>query len=320
MRSASKQDGKLTKRKNNSFFYRYIYKYRFLHLLVLPGLIYFVIFKYIPMYGLIIAFKNYKGVGGVAGFFTADNVGLMHFTNFFSSIYFERLLKNTLILSFYKLTIGFLSPILLALLINEIRNTFFKRSVQTITYMPYFLSWVITAGLIKVLLSPDGGPLNTILNYFGKDTIFFVNEIKYFRTILVASDIWKNVGWGSIVYLAAIAGVDTTLYEAAKVDGANKFRQIWNITLPSIKNIISIMLILSIGQILNQNFDQIFNLYSAAVYEVSDVFDTYVYRYGIQGGQYSYTTAVGLFKSVISLILVVISNSIAKKMGSEGMW
>ncbi|HEY5587312.1 MAG TPA: ABC transporter permease subunit [Ruminiclostridium sp.] len=310
------------KKKNNTMkFIAWFYKYRYLNLLALPGIVYFFIFKYLPMYGIIIAFKDYQGVGGVTGFFSAPNVGLLHFRNFFSSYYFWRLLWNTLILSFYKLTIGFVCPIILALLINELRNVAFKRMVQTITYMPYFLSWVVTAGLIMVLLSPSGGPVNTLLGLISHiKPIYFITDSHYFRSILVSSDIWKNVGWGSIIYLAAIAGVSVELYEAATMDGATKMQKIWYITLPAIKEIVAIMFILAIGQILNQNFDQIFNLYSPAVYSVSDVFDTYVYRAGITNGQFSYTTAVGLFKSVIALILVIVSNSVAKKFDTEGLW
>jgi putative aldouronate transport system permease protein len=310
-------------KKRRMSFGQWLYKYRYLHLLVLPGIAYFIIFKYLPMYGIIIAFKDYQGIGGYKGFFSAQWVGLLHFKNFFSSIYFWRLLRNTLILSGYKLTIAFVAPIVLALMINEVGNKFFKRSVQTITYMPYFLSWIVTAGLLMTLFSPSDGPVNIILGrLFGIEPIYFVSDTKYFRGLLVGSDIWKNVGWGSIIYLAAMSNINPELYEAATVDGAQRWQRIWYITLPSIKEIIAVIFILAIGRILDQNFDQIFNLYSPAVYEVADVFDTYVYRVGIrsQQAQFSYATAVGLFKSITSLLLVYISNRIAKKLDTEGLW
>jgi putative aldouronate transport system permease protein len=299
----------------------WLYKYRYLHMLAFPGILYFIVFKYLPMYGIIIAFENYQGIGGLGGFFTAKWVGLTHFQTFFSSVFFWRLLINTLILSVYKLTIAFAAPIILALMINELRNILFKRTVQTITYMPYFFSWVVTAGLIMAILSPDNGPVNVALGkLFGMSPIYFLGNTLYSRAILVISDIWKNMGWGSIIYLAAIVGVSQELYEAAIIDGATKLQRIWYITLPSIKEIIVIMFILSVGRILEVNFDQIFNLYNPAVYSVTDVFDTYIYRAGITGGRYSYTTAIGLFKSVVSLVLVFSTNRMAKKFDAQGLW
>jgi putative aldouronate transport system permease protein len=273
------------------------------------------------MYGTILAFKNYSGVGGFADFIRAPNVGFMHFKNFFSSIYFGRLLGNTLILSGLRLLIVFPAPIILALLINEIQNTIFKRTVQTISYLPYFLSWVVVSGLIMTLLSPDDGPLNSLLQMlFGSEPQYFIAKSRYFRPIIIISDVWKSIGWGSIIYLAAISNVSQEMYEAATMDGARKWHKIFYITLPAISEIIAVMFILQIGRILDQNFDQIFNLYSASIYDVSDVFDTYVYRAGVGQAQYSYATAVGLFKSVVSLFLVWGSNAFSKKLGSEGLW
>ena len=301
--------------------WRNLYKYRWLHLFLLPGVVYYIIFSYVPMYGVLLAFKNFKGSGGYAGIWSAPWVGMAWFRSFFKSIYFPRLLRNTLLLSLYRIVFVFPAPIILALLINEIGNGLFKRTVQTITYMPYFLSWVVAAGLIITLLSPTSGPVNLILSQlFHIQPIYFVTETRYFRTILIVSDIWKGVGWGSIVYLAAITGIDQEMYEAAMIDGATRWQRIWHITLPSLKEIIAIMFILQIGRILNQNFDQIFNLYSEAVYEVGDVFETYVYRSGVIDAKFSYSTAVGLFKSVISLVLVYISNFVAKKLGTSGLW
>ena len=293
----------------------------FLNLMVLPGLLFFLVFKYLPMYGLIIAFKNYKGsTGGFFGIMNAEWVGLQNFITFFESVYFLRVLKNTLLISCYRIIFSFPAPIILALMINEIRGRRVKKAVQTITYMPYFLSWVVVAGLMNILLSPTSGPVNAVLNGFGIESVYFMGDSRYFRSMLVISEIWKNVGYGSIVYLAAISNVDQEQFEAARVDGANKLQQIWYITLPSIKGIIAIMLILSVGRILDDNFEQIFNMYSPAVYDVADVFETYIYRSGIVDGKFSYTAAVGLFKSLISLLLIMTTNKITKKMGEEGLF
>ena len=273
------------------------------------------------MYGLLISFKNYRGgSGGLLGIFNSPWIGFDNFKNLFSSIYFKRIFTNTLIISFYRVVFSFPAPIILAILINEIRNTYFKKIVQTISYMPYFLSWVVVAGLMSILLSPVNGPVNALLNTLGFDSIYFLSSTKYFRSMLVISEIWKNVGYSTIIYLAAITSIDIEQYEAAHVSGANKLQQIYYITLPGISEIIAIILILSVGRILEDNFEQIFNLYSPAVYEVADVFETYIYRTGIVGGQFSYAAAVGLFKSVVSLILVFLANSFAKKMGSRGLF
>lgn len=306
-----------------SFGYRFktfFTKYWMLHLLVLPGLLYFLIFKYIPMYGLIIAFKNYKGAaGGVSAIFASDWVGFRHFVTFLTSTQFPRLMGNTVILSVLRLIFVFPAPILLAILLNEVRQRRFKKVVQTITYMPYFLSWVVVAGLLRILVGIEG-PLNALITALGGESIYFMASADHFRGLLIITEIWKNVGYGTIVYLAAISGIDVEQYEAAQLDGANKFRQIVHITLPSISEIIAIMLILQMGKIMTDNFEQIYTMYSEAVYNVADVFDTYIYRTGIIGSNFSYTTAVGLFKSVISLILILITNRASKKLGSEGLF
>lgn len=295
-------------------------KYRYLHLMIIPGLLFFIVFKYTPMYGLIIAFKHYVGAaGGFQAILDARWVGFKNFEMFFNSMYFTRLLGNTLIISLYRILFFFPMPILLALLMNEIQHTLFKRVVQTVTYMPYFLSWVVVAGLMSILLSPDNGPVNALRQLMGMEPVYFLAQKKYFRTLLVLSEIWKNIGYGSIVYLAAITNVDPTLYEAARVDGAGKLQQIVHVTLPAISEIIAIMLILTVGRVLDDNFDQIFNLYSPATYEVADVFETYIYRTGITEGKFSYTAAVGLFKSAISLTLILVTNRISKKLGSSGI-
>ena len=295
--------------------------YRYLHLMVLPGLAFFLLFKYVPMYGIIIAFKNYKGAaGGFSAIMSAPWIGLKNFEIFFNSLYCERVFKNTIYLSILRLIFSFPAPILLALMINEIRANWFKRTVQTITYMPYFLSWVVVAGLLNTLLSPDNGAINTIIKLAGGQPVYFLTSKQWFRPILIISEIWKNIGYGSIVYLAAITGIDQEQYEAARVDGANKFQQIIHITLPALSEIIAIMLILQIGKMFDDNFDQIFNLYSPSVYEVSDVFETYVYRNGIQQSKFSYSAAVGLVKSVLALAMIVFSNKASKKLGAQGLF
>jgi putative aldouronate transport system permease protein len=272
------------------------------------------------MYGLTIAFKNVSPFDGLRGILSAEWVGLRHFENFVNSYYFWNILRNTLLISLYRLLFGFPLPIILAILFNEVRNVIFKRTVQTISYLPHFISMVVLCGLVTTLLSTDGGFVNGLLVKLGFEPIMFLSDTRYFRSVIVASGIWKEVGWNSIIYLAAIAGIDPQLYEAATVDGANKFQQIRHITLPGITFIAVIMLILNIGHIMDAGFEQIFLLYSPAVYEVADIIDTYVYRKGLVEVQYSYAAAVGMFKSVIALILVLGSNYIAKKFGQEGIW
>ena len=295
--------------------------YRYLHLMVLPGLAFVLLFKYVPMYGIIIAFKNYKGAaGGFSAIMSAPWIGLKNFEIFFNSLYCERVFKNTIYLSLLRLIFSFPAPILLALMINEIRANWFKRTVQTITYMPYFLSWVVVSGLLNTLLSPDNGAINTIIKMAGGQPVYFLTSKQWFRPILIISEIWKNIGYGSIVYLAAITSIDQEQYEAARVDGANKLQQIIHITLPALSEIIAIMLILQIGKMFDDNFDQIFNLYSPSVYEVSDVFETYVYRNGIQQSKFSYSAAVGLVKSVLALAMIVFSNKASKKLGAQGLF
>lgn len=300
---------------------RNIVEYRYLHLMVVPGVLFFLLFKYVPMYGIVIAFKNYRGAaGGFAAIMEAPWIGLKHFQTFFKSLYCSRVFSNTIYLSILRLIFSFPAPILLALMINEIRASWFKRTVQTITYMPYFLSWVVVAGLLNTMLSPDNGAINLVIKAAGGTPVYFLTSTSWFRPILVISEIWKNIGYGSIVYLAAITSIDQEQYEAARVDGANKLQQIIHITLPALSEIIAIMLILKIGRMFDDNFDQIYNLYSPSVYEVSDVFETYVYRNGIQQSKFSYSAAVGLVKSVLALVMIVLSNTASKKLGAQGLF
>ncbi|MGO4542924.1 ABC transporter permease [Paenibacillus sp. 2TAB19] len=228
-------------------------------------------------------------------------------------------MKNTVIISCYNIVFGFPAPIVLALLLNEVRYGLFKRIAQSISYIPHFFSWVVLSGIIIMMLSPSQGPINYLLSLVHIEPIYFLADSNYFRPTLVITNIWKEVGWGTIIYLAALTGVDPTLFEAAKIDGANRFKQVWHISIPSILPVVTIMFILSLGGILNAGFDQIFNLYSPSVYNVSDIIDTYVYRAGIVNGQFGLTTAVGLFKNIIGITLVLGTNYVVKKMGQEGV-
>lgn len=293
---------------------------RFYYYLIIPGMLYFLIFDYIPMFGIIIAFKDISPFEGVGAIFTSDWVGFKHFVRFWNSYYFWNVMRNTLLISFYKLFFGFPASILLALLLNELRYVAFKRIVQTISYLPHFISTVVVAGLAMMVLSTDGGLINAIIVQFGGEPILFLGSPDYFRSVLVISHVWQSVGWGSILYLAAMTGIDPGLYEAARMDGAGRFRQAWHITLPGIMPVIVIMLILAIGGLLNAGFESVLLLYSPAVYDVSDIIDTYVYREGLSQLNYSFATAVGLFKNVLAMILILGANYIAKKMNQTGIW
>ncbi len=297
--------------------YQSIRSYWDLYLIMLPGILYFVIYKYLPMWGIVIAFQDYSVFSGIRG---SEWVGLEHFRNMFMANDFYEIFRNTLLISIYKLAWGFPGPIILAIMLNEIRHMLYKRSIQTLVYLPHFLSWIIVGGIVINVLSPSSGIVNKIIEMFGFEPIFFLASPEWFRTIIVASDIWKEIGWGAIIYLAALAGIDSQLYEAAVMDGANKWKQLIHITLPSMLGVIVILFLLRLGHVLDVGFEQIFVLYNPLVYEVADVIETYVYRVGIQQAKFSFTTAVGLFKAVIGLILVILANKGAKKLGQEGLW
>lgn len=292
-------------------------KMKHYYILVLPVLVFFVIFHYIPMVGNIIAFKDYKISLGIYG---SEWVGLGHFHRLFSNYLFGRILANTVIISFYKLIAGFPAPIILALLLNELKNNQFKKIVQTFSYLPHFISWVVLSGIIIEVLSPTRGVINYMLAFFGAEPIHFLASEDHFRGVLVITNIWKGVGWGSIVYLAAISGIDVQQFEASHIDGATRLQQIRYITLPSILPIISVLFILNLSDVLNAGFDQVFNLYNPAVYKVADIIDTFVYREGIENMNYSYATAVGLFKNLVGLVFVLGSNMLIKRTGENGLW
>ncbi|KRE82570.1 sugar ABC transporter permease [Paenibacillus sp. Soil766] len=294
--------------------------HRFYYYLILPGMLYFLIFDYIPMFGIIVAFKEISPFEGVSAIFTSEWVGFKHFIRFMNSIYFWNVMRNTLFISLYKLLFGFPASILLALLLNELRFAVFKKVVQTISYLPHFISTVVLAGLTMMILSTDGGMINAMVVKFGGEPIHFLGSPDYFRSILVISHVWQSIGWGSILYLAAMTSIDPGLYEAARMDGAGRVRQAWHITLPGITPVIVILLVLSIGGLLNAGFEKVLLLYSPAVYEVADIIDTYVYREGLTKLDYSFATAVGLFKNVIAMVLILGANYLAKKMNQTGIW
>ncbi|MWV47167.1 ABC transporter permease subunit [Paenibacillus sp. HJL G12] len=290
---------------------------KYLYVLGLPGIIYFLLFKYIPFSGLIIAFENYSPYLGIL---KSQWVGFEHFQRFFSNDDFYLLLRNTLAISLLNLLFFFPFPIILSLLLNEVRNSVYKRVIQSIVYIPHFFSWVIIAGLTYLMLSQSEGLVNELLEVLGMAKIGFLTNSNSFWMMLTAQSMWKEAGWGTIIFLAAIAGVDPQLSEAATVDGAGRFRKMWHITLPAIRNIIMILLILQLGSIMDTGFEQVYLMTNGAVSEVSDVFDTYVYRSGIQQGQFSYSTAVGLFKSVVGVALICMANFLAKRFGQEGVF
>jgi putative aldouronate transport system permease protein len=284
--------------------------------MLIPGIIFFIIYKYGPMWGISLAFKNYRPF---LGFFGSEWVGLENFDRFFHDRAFFQLFVNTLTLSLLNLTFNFPVPIIFALLLNEVRNRYFKRIIQTVTYLPHFMSWVVVAGLSYVMFTTDGGIINEIIKALGFAPVNFLSNEKLFRPMIVGQAMWRETGWGTIVYLAALSGIDVEQYEAATIDGANRFQQLWHVTLPSIKVVIITMFILRLGNIMDTGFDQIYNMINELNRNVGEVFDTYVYRFGINMGQLSYSTAVGVFKSVIGLILVLGADRLAKKAGEEGI-
>ena len=293
------------------------WRYRELYLMLIPVIAYYVVFHYAPMYGAQIAFKDYKFNLGII---RSPWVGFEHFQYLFSLRSFKEIFRNTILISTYKLIFGFPAPIILAILLNELRIIPYKKAVQTISYLPHFLSWVILAAIFTQLLSPSTGAVNILLTKLGFDPIFFLGDKSWFRSVLVFTSVWKGVGWGSIIYLASIAGINPEIYEAAIVDGAGRMRRIWHVTLPGLTPVITILLIFAIGRLTLDDFDQIFNLYNPSVYSVGDVISTYTYRKGLIELQYSFSAAVGLFQNAISLVLIVIVNWVTKRFNEYGIW
>ncbi|MCI9218463.1 MAG: sugar ABC transporter permease [Lachnospiraceae bacterium] len=284
-----------------------------LHVMLLPAIILLIIFAYLPMVGIVISFQDFVPSGGMKGFFTSQWVGLDNFRYVFGMKDFQQVLTNTLVIAILKIIAGIAVPLVLALMLNEVGNRAFKKATQTIVYVPYFLSWVVLGGILVDILSPSSGIVNTLITALGHEPVYFLGNPNTIRGTLVVSEVWKGCGYNMVIFLAALTGIDQSQYEAAKVDGAGYFKQMLYITLPGILPQIILVAVLGLGNILNAGFDQVFNLYSPIVYEKADIIDTFVYRLGMLNLQYSVSTAVGLFKSVISFILITISFTLAKK-------
>ncbi|WP_159887600.1 ABC transporter permease [Paenibacillus puerhi] len=294
-----------------------ILQHRSIYLLVLPGLLYFIVFKFAPLWGLLLAFKDYNPFLGFAG---SPWVGVSHFSTLFADPNFYLMLRNTFAINFIALVFHFPLPILLALMLNEIRHESFKRFNQSIVYMPHFLSWVVVASLTFFMLSADVGVINKVISSAGGETVSFLSDPNYFWGILTAQNMWKEAGWGTIIFLAAMAGVDPQRYEAAVVDGASRMRQIWHITLPAIRPTVIILLILRLGSMADIGFEQVLLMINPLILSVGEVFDTYAYTHGILRGQISVGVTVGMFKGVVGLVFIVTSNYIVKKLGHEGIY
>ena len=290
---------------------------RWLQLLILPGLIYFIIFKYIPIYGVQIAFKDYTLWEGITG---SAWVGLKHFKNFFTGPYAYRVIRNTLLLNFYNLIFGFPLPILFALLLNEVKQVFFKKFVQTVSYLPHFISTAAVIGILVMMVSPGSGIVNKIITMFGAEPIYFMIEPGWFRTLYVISGIWTGLGWGAIIYIAALSAVDQGLYEAAAIDGANRFHLMFHISLPSIMGTVVVMFILRVGSMMSVGSEKVLLMYNELTYETADVISTYVYRRGLEHSEYSFSTAVEMFNSIVNIIFLWVANSLSRKFTESSLW
>ena len=295
---------------------REIRKHGAYYVLLLPMIAYFIIWHYIPMYGVTIAFKDYRINDGILG---SPWVGLDNFRDLFGAYAFQKVMRNTLLISLYRLVFGFPAPVLFALFLNEIRLGAFKRTVQTISYLPHFISWVVLGSIVTDLLSPSTGVVNTLLGLLGAEPVYFMIQRSMFRSILVATDIWAGVGWSSIIYLSALTSVNVELYEAAYMEGANRLQGMRYITLPAILPVVSIVFILGMGGIMNAGFDQVYNMYNERVYEVADILDTYVYRLGLKEMKYSFASAVGLFKNVVGLMALLLTNFVVRRVGDSAL-
>ncbi len=297
-----------------------LFRDRYLVLMLIPVIIYYLVFCYFPMTGIVMAFNDYKIGSGLAGIFTSKFVGLKWFKQFFSSIYLWRLVRNTFLLSFYSLIFGFPIPILFAIAVTQVGNKKLAKTIQVSTYLPYFISTVVVCGMINNFLSPSDGIINMLLNKIGVESINFMNLPEWFRPIYVISGSWQSFGFNSIIFVAAIMGISPDLYEAMKVDGANRRQVIWHLILPSIRPTIILLLIMSLGNMMSVGFEKVYLLYNTAVYETADVIQTYVYRQGLQSNNYSYAAAVGLFNSVINFAIVFSANRLSRKLTDTAIW
>ncbi|WP_168123333.1 ABC transporter permease subunit [Paenibacillus sp. HB172176] len=289
---------------------------RQIYFFIVPAVVFYVVFKYRPLYFIQIAFRDFRITRPIAD---SSWVGFTHFTELFQSVDFHQAMLNTVLISFYKLLFGFPAPILLALMLNEIRNDVFLRISQSILYLPHFISWAVLGGIVYSLFSVHNGLINNVIVAFGHEPIYFTGSTDYFRSLLVASDVWKTAGWGTILYLAALARIDTTLYEAAYVDGASKLQRIRHITLPGISSTIVVLFIINVGHLLDVGFEQILVLSNPMVIHVADIIDTYVYRVGLQQGNHSLAAAAGLFKTLIAGVMVFGADRLAKALGHRGI-
>lgn len=289
---------------------------KYLWMMIFPVIVFYAIFMYAPMFGLQIAFKNYRPSSGI---WQSPWVGLEHFRTFFKSYYFERLVRNTVLINVYDVIFGFPAPILLALLLNELRSNAFKRVVQTVTYLPHFVSLIVLCGMIVDFFSLSGW-VNDVILRLGGDRIGFLDDARYFRTLYVASGVWQEVGWGSIIYLSALSAIDSQLYEAAEIDGAGRWRKLVSITLPGILSTIIIMLLLRLGRMMNVGAEKVLLLYNPSTYDTADVISTFVYRKGLLEANYGYATAVGMFNSVINFVFLVIVNQLSKRASGVALW
>jgi putative aldouronate transport system permease protein len=303
--------------RRSSFAKWFIRKGWLLYLFFLPAAVYYIVFHYAPMYGVIIAFKDYGPFLGIA---KSPWVGLEHFRSFFGSIYFVRLLRNTLLLSFYGIVFSFPLPIIFAILLNELENKTYRSAIQSLSYVPHFISTVVVAGLVVTFLSPSSGLVNAVIQALGGKATDFMREPSWFRFIYIASGIWQELGWGSIIYFAALSAIDPQLYEAAQIDGAGRLRKIIHISVPGILPVVITMLLLNLGRLMSVGFEKVFLLYNSATYETADVISTYVYRSGLVNQQYSFAAAVGLFNSVVTLVLLTFFNTVARRVSEYSLW
>lgn len=301
-----------------AFLKRELIRNKYLYLMLVPVLAYYLIFNYGPMYGLLMAFQ--KSYSPVKGILAGTWVGFENFTTFFQSYYFGRLLRNTVILSLYSIAFGFPAPIILALLLNEVRGKYYKKIVQTVSYLPHFISVVVVVGILNTFSALDGGLFNIIRSFFGLKPIMFFATSEVFRPMYILSNIWQGAGWASIIFLAALAGIDSQLYEAAKIDGAGRWKQFLHITVPGIMPTIIVMLILRLGAVMNTDFQKILLMQTASTYDVSDVISTFVYRAGVLEANYTYSTAIGLFNGVINFVFLIVANAISRKANSTSLW
>ncbi|MBP1963897.1 sugar ABC transporter permease [Paenibacillus aceris] len=314
---AVEQMNKRAQTKKGNSFLRTFWKYRALYLISLPGIVYFIVFKYVPLLGSVIAFQDYNIFDGFTG---SKWVGFEHFARMFAHYDFLKILKNTILIGIYDLVLAFPAPIILALLLNELRVVLYKRLLQTVVYMPHFLSWVIVSGIAIGILSPSTGAVNQFITWLGFEPIYFLGEESWIRTVLISSGIWRDSGYGTIIYLAALAGINPDLYEASEVDGANRWRQTISITLPSLLPTIMILFLLHIGKFLDFGFERVYVFLNPLNKENGEILDTYIYTAGLLGQQFSYTTAIGLFKALVGVIFIVTGNLLSKKTTGESLY